>query len=514
MTIRGKLYLQAAILSLLISMAIGMAVYFSSRVDHELARAAIAQDLARDIAELFLLTDEYLAYHEPRMEMQWASRSQRIRDKLTASRDLIPTDKLFASFDSLTKAFNQLRTFFQARQQLLLDDGPAREFERIGAIQDRIAARIRMDSQKLLSQTFILAKNAQQEAQRLQRQGTRAAGFLGLAFIACSLLTTLALATNLNKKIALLVDGARRIGEGELDQPIHLPPNDEAGALAEAINQMARDLSTLLETERQAIIRLNGEIRERRLVEAQLAQLNRELEARVQARTAELELSNQDLESFSYSVSHDLRAPLRAINGYCALLEENLASRLEGTDRRFLATIRQTAGQMSQLIDDLLAFSHLGKRHPELEKFSPVDLVQQCLEQLGKHYPEHQVSVAIGILPEVHADPALLKQVYLNLLDNAFKFTGKCPAAKIEIGATAASGAVHFFVRDNGVGFDMRHAGKLFDVFTRLHRAEDFPGTGVGLALVRRIIERHGGQIWVESQPGQGTAFFFTLAEG
>lgn len=514
MTIRGKLYLHAALLSLLISLAIGTAIYFSTRVDRELARAAIAQDLARDIAELFLLTDEYLAYHAPRMEVQWASRSQRIRDKLTASRELIPTDRLFASFDSLTRAFNQLSTLFHARQQLIQGDDPTQDLERIGAIQDRVAARIRMDSQKLLSQTFILARNAQQEAQHLQRQGTRAGGVLGLAVIALSLLTTLALANNLNKKIALLVAGARRIGEGQLDQPIHLPPKDEAGTLAEAINQMARDLSTLLETERQAVSRLNNEIRERRQVEAQLAQLNRELEARVQARTAELELSNRDLESFSYSVSHDLRAPLRAINGYCALLEENLAARLEGTDRRFLTTIRQTAGQMSQLIDDLLAFAHLGKRHLELEKFSPVDLVQQCLEQLRKLYPEHQFTVEIGNLPVVQADPALLKQVYLNLLDNAFKFTGKSPAARIELGASETAGSVHFFVRDNGVGFDMRHAGKLFDVFTRLHRSEDFPGTGVGLALVRRIIERHGGRIWVESQPGQGTAFFFTLAEG
>jgi signal transduction histidine kinase len=232
---------------------------------------------------------------------------------------------------------------------------------------------------------------------------------------------------------------------------------------------------------------------------------------RAEQRTAQLDLANQELDAFSYSISHDLRAPLRAVNGYARMLVEDYHDRLDEEGRRLLAVVASSGEHMSRLVDDLLAFSRLS-RAPLAA--APVGMRALVEEALAEARGESRARVEIGDLPDAAADRGLLKQVWLNLAGNALKYSAKREAPRIEIGGKV-EGAEHvYWVRDNGAGFDMRYAQKLFGVFQRLHRADEFPGTGVGLAIVQRIVARHGGRVWAEGRPGEGACFYFSLPRG
>jgi PAS domain S-box-containing protein len=247
--------------------------------------------------------------------------------------------------------------------------------------------------------------------------------------------------------------------------------------------------------------------------QGKLAQLAETLEQRVAERTAQLEAAVKEMEAFSYSVSHDLRAPLRAMNGYSSILLQDYASQLTPEAARYLTAIRDNAKQMSDLIEDLLAFSRLSRQPLHKQSIDTADLVRQALQSLSGEQVGRRIETSMGELPACQGDPALLRQVWINLLLNALKFTREQNVARIEIGClTQEDGAPVYFVKDNGVGFDMRYAGKLFGVFQRLHRAEEYEGTGVGLAIVQRIIHRHGGRVWAEGAMGQGATFYFTLS--
>jgi signal transduction histidine kinase len=233
-----------------------------------------------------------------------------------------------------------------------------------------------------------------------------------------------------------------------------------------------------------------------------------ELEARVRSRTAELEASNKELESFSYSVSHDLRAPLRAVDGYARMLEEDHGPRLDDEGRRLLAVVRRSSLRMGELIDDLLAFSRLGRQAPARRLLDMTALAREVVAELNGG---GTTRVDLATLPHASADPALLRQVWGNLVGNALKYSGKRQDARVEIGGRETAAETVYWVRDNGVGFDMRYVGKLFGVFQRLHRSDEFPGTGVGLAIVQRVVARHGGRVWAEAKPGEGACFYFSL---
>ena len=236
-----------------------------------------------------------------------------------------------------------------------------------------------------------------------------------------------------------------------------------------------------------------------------------ELEERVAERTAQLEAALRELEATSYTISHDLRSPLRAINGFARILLDDYAAQLPPQAQQHLHRVRNGAQRMGQLIDDLLAFFRLNRQGVTRQWLAPAALAREALGALAREQAGRPVDVVIGDLPECQADPALLKQVFLQLLGNALKFTRQRQPARIEIGSERRGDETVYFVRDNGVGFDMQYVHKLFGIFQRLHGMEDFEGTGVGLAIVQRILHRHGGRIWAEAEPDKGATFYFTL---
>ncbi len=245
--------------------------------------------------------------------------------------------------------------------------------------------------------------------------------------------------------------------------------------------------------------------------ERALQAFNADLEQRVADRTAELEAANRELEAFCYSVSHDLRAPLRAVDGYTRILVDGYGSLLDAEGQRVCAVIQQSARNMGKLIDDLLAFSRVGRSSIQLAWVDMETLARSIFFEVTTPAERERIELRVAALPRALADPPLLRQVWLNLLSNAVKFSAKRPQALIEVLAEEDEHEVVYAVRDNGAGFDMRFADKLFGVFQRLHSAKEFEGTGVGLAIVRRIIERHGGRTWAQGEPDAGATIFFTL---
>jgi signal transduction histidine kinase len=333
--------------------------------------------------------------------------------------------------------------------------------------------------------TLYLASDMQGMQERLRLYGLIALLVIAISSSAAYGLSRL-FQRELSRPILALADTAKAVSERS-DYSVRASKHgsDELGLLTDAFNQML----------------------------AHIEEQNAVLEKRVRERTAELESANDELEAFCSSAAHDLRTPLRAITGFTEVLLDERGAGLPPGAKRYVNSIRAGSAQMSQLIEDLLSFSRLS-RQDLLRK--PVELGPLCAEVIDELEPEarsRQVEWRVGRLPEVFADPGLLRVVVTNLLSNALKYSRPRNPAIIEIDVERAGAGMSqaIFVRDNGVGFDMRNAEKLFGVFQRLHHAHEFEGTGVGLATVRRIIERHGGRIWAEARPDVGATFFFTL---
>jgi PAS domain S-box-containing protein len=244
-----------------------------------------------------------------------------------------------------------------------------------------------------------------------------------------------------------------------------------------------------------------------------IAELNRDLEEKIIKRTDQLKRSNEEMEAFSYSVSHDMRAPLRAITGFAAILEEDYGRKLDDEARRLIAVIRNNTKKMGNLIDDLLAFSRMGRQDMVKTNINTGKIVAEIITDLNTKNTNHTINWDIHKLPGTHGDPNTMRQVWINLISNSVKYTGGKPQPRIEIGSFMQQGQTVFFIKDNGVGFDIKYSNKLFKVFQRLHSADEFEGTGVGLAIVEKIISRHGGKIWAEAELGKGAIFYFSFPE-
>lgn len=287
---------------------------------------------------------------------------------------------------------------------------------------------------------------------------------------------------------------ARAVRSGELTARATVTGNDEIGELAAAFNTMTGELAALL---------------------AQQRDFNEQLAARVDERTAQLSAANQELEAFAYSVSHDLRAPLRAIDGFSRIVLEDYGPTLDAEGQRLLGIVRHNALRMQQLINDILHFSHVGRAELKDTTIDMAALAREVWFEVSadalSRAPERKIEFVLGELPPAHGDRAMVRQIWSNLLGNAAKFTQQRPAARIEVRARRQDGLIAYEVQDNGAGFDPAYRDKLFGVFSRLHSAQEFEGTGIGLALVKRIVNRHGGQVWASGQIDAGACIGFSL---
>ncbi|MEO8006855.1 MAG: ATP-binding protein [Betaproteobacteria bacterium] len=332
--------------------------------------------------------------------------------------------------------------------------------------------------------------------------------FLLIALVACALALAGAILSSawLQKNFTRPILGIRGVARQVIDSRDFTlratkTADDEIGSLVDAFNDMLAEINCMT----QALESSNTESR----------RLNANLEQRIYRCTLELESTNRELESFSYSVSHDLRAPLRAIDGYARMVEEDYGDRLDDDGKRMLAVVRGEAVRMGRLIDDLLSFSKLSRQAMDpVRNVNMTRLAQEVAQLLVREQDAERVRFDIRPLPSVEGDVLLLREVWTNLLGNALKYSGGKPQAEILVRGELQNGNALFRVQDNGVGFDMKYAANLFGIFQRLHKAEEFEGTGMGLAIVHRVVTRHGGSVHADARPGEGATFHFTLPAG
>ncbi|MDT3735506.1 MAG: CHASE domain-containing protein [Denitratisoma sp.] len=308
----------------------------------------------------------------------------------------------------------------------------------------------------------------------------------------------------LPENIAEFQRGVRKTYINEVEQP----RKDGSAVWTETSTRFERDPTS----GHLVVYGVSRDITERKVAERRLRDFNAELERRVHQRTAELERANRDLESFSYSISHDLRAPLRAINGFSSILASEERERLSADGKDLLDRVAKAATRLGQLIDDVLEYSRAGRLAKADERVDLRVLAQKISGELEETYPH--TAITVGGLPTVQGDPTMLRQILINLVGNACKYSSRRAQPMVEIGAQEGQDEVVIHVQDNGAGFDMRYADKLFGMFQRLHPESDFQGTGVGLAIVKRLVERHGGRVWAEAEPDRGATFRFTLGKG
>jgi light-regulated signal transduction histidine kinase (bacteriophytochrome) len=319
-----------------------------------------------------------------------------------------------------------------------------------------------------------------------------------LTAIAIILLLANWLQRQISRPILQLADTARAVSE-KRDYNVRAVPGgvDELGTLTQAFNHMLNQIQ-----EREAALRAS---------QSELQELNRELEERVLLRTSELAATNKELEAFTYSVSHDLRAPLRHVDAFAQLAQEQTADSGSPELHKYVERIRAGVQNMGRLIDDLLNLSRVGRAEVVQQSVSLNAVVDEVISEMRLEIENRNIKWAIGRLPVAACDPGLIKQVFANLIANAVKYTRPREQAIIAIDVETVDGTRAIYVRDNGVGFDSRYKEKLFGVFQRLHRAEEFEGTGVGLAIVKRILDLHGGRIWAASELDKGATFWFTF---
>jgi light-regulated signal transduction histidine kinase (bacteriophytochrome) len=493
----------------IILMALAIAWSFREiyRADRNMA---LASDMRQAAFDRIFLRDDYLLNPSERAKIQWYARSKALQVLL----------------DSASKRFTHIE------EQTLLQEARMNfdlTLSSFSGILEKHKAKVPAEGSRLafageesrqISQIFIqayalnetisrLLELSRSDAKKAQINGIVLIGLFVTAGVLAIVFNSILLNQILVHRITSLRKGVNIIGDGDLNYRINEEGEDELTDLARASNQMVGKLQASY----TSIENLEQEMVQRKEAEEVAHRLNSELEQRVRERTAQHEVVNKELESFSYSISHDLRAPLRAIDGFSQALLEDYGENFDDTAKSYLDRVRKATHNMGRLIDDVLKLSRVTQLAICRETVDVSGMVTEISDKLQKSNHDREVEVVIekGVL--VNGDPHLIQIVIENLMENAWKFTSRTDNPKIELGTVINEGTMVCFIRDNGAGFDMTYGNKLFGAFQRLHSSEDFPGTGIGLATVQRVVNRHGGQVWAEAEVGKGATFYFTFCE-
>jgi signal transduction histidine kinase len=467
--------IQRRLLLLFITVLLGMAtlvtteIWVNRRIEAAMQAQVLYREITNDVSALHLLTYGYLLDGRQRRPMQWLSIHASLGELLQHVTDRDEAVAPLLLGDLLTNHRDLIPLF-----HILLEPSAGGEGRAEGERRELANARLAVKQVEMADDAGRLLFASQQRTLTLQRKGER-------TILAATLLITLLvgglalhLARSISRSLHRMAEGAHRLAAGDLGYRIDLQEKNELGLLAGSMDRMA---------------------------------------ARLQNRTEELQTLNREMEAFNYSVSHDLRAPLRGIDGFSQALQEDYAEHLDDAGRDYLQRVRQAAQRMGHLIDDLLRLSRISRQQINLK---PVDLsamAENIVFELQQRDPAHHPELDLAPGLSARGDRELLRIALENLLGNAWKFTGQTAGARIELGQELQDQERVFYVRDNGAGFDMAHADKLFTPFQRLHTTSEFPGTGIGISLAQRIIHRHGGRIWAVGAPQQGATFYFTLPE-
>jgi signal transduction histidine kinase len=471
----------------------GMLVATTRTVNVALQNADIASRIADGTATLRYLALEYLGSPSERAEMQW-------RQKHKSLLELI--DKVGAGDVLEKRQLESLRL-----QILLLKEGyekllgnipktPAASRPRGDASNEyasKLASSLIVNTQSVIGHAATLENQSRARVESLLDRAQWVFLLIGVGLSIMLLTVMTAVTRDITRRLGRLRQGAEAIGLAQLGYRIYMPSDDEIGAVEKSFNNMADQL----QSQRQALV---SESTRRGEAEQSL----------IQAVSA-AEVANKELETFAYSVSHDLRAPIRGMAGFSQILIEDFGAQLPQEAQEHLRVIQAEGQRMGQLIDDLLNLSRVARAPLRREAVDMSALATEVLATLRKAEPARKVECIVADGLTASGDPGLLKILLNNLLGNAWKFTGRTAAPRIEFGAASGNGGPAFVVRDNGAGFDMAYSGKLFGAFQRLHTSDEFPGTGIGLAIVQRILNRHGGRIWAEGATNQGATFSFSL---
>jgi signal transduction histidine kinase len=501
MTIRSKL-MTIGLIPVMLALIVLAAVFWTSsqmRRAREADRSAYA--IVTNVFELNLTTDQYLRQPEARPRLQFESVHTALQKNL----------ELRGTWNEKEEGLiKRMRESHQAMGQLfslLVSLSAQNEFGNASSdpaeLRERVVAQLLANSRQIVTDAVGLSQISAIHLDTAQRRGL--SGILLIAAFSAAGMILLAALTirSVLRPIDKLKEGAAVIALGDFGHRITIDSRDEVGELAATFNDMTGKLAK----SHVSINLLETEITERKRAEESLKQAHWQL--RDHAR--QLEETNKELERFAYTISHDLRAPLRAVSVFAHTLAEREAANLSDDGKQRLDAIEKNGVKMGQLIDDLLAFSAAGRSTMNIASIDMAALTEETLETLRMANDRDLSGVTVGSLPFAFGDPVLIRQVLINLLGNAVKFTRNKPERHVEIGSVAQDGETVYFVKDNGIGFDMQYYPKLFNVFERLVTDEEFEGSGVGLAIVHRLVTRHGGRVWAEGKPAEGATFYFSL---
>ncbi len=504
MKVKNRLYISAGILIVLVTVLVSAIFIISNQITEENRRYKIVHDVHLAVSELAIITYEYLIHHEKRMEQQWNLRYNsmaEIIEKAAAEEESRQLMKLISvDYTTLGNLFQQVTANYKKGQKLIQEGASQGKIDNVILLEERLVAQLLIESQSIFTDAYRMENKAHSstvKAQELARNLTLISVIILAAIITT---TSLLIARSISKPLDVLIKGTEIIGKGDLEHKVNIKSRDEMGQLAVSFDEMTSKL-------KESYTGLKKEITERKRAEEKIQRLNRELEHRL----IEIRAANKELEAFSYSVSHDLRTPLRAIDGFSQILLEDYPDKLDREGRRVLSVIRDNTGRMGKLIEDLLTLSRLGRKEMGKTKINMEKLTRGVFEELKGVTPEGKLRMKMNDLPPAGGDESLIREVLVNLLSNAVKFSKNEKSPVIEVGGTLEDNENIYYVKDNGVGFDMKYRDKLFGVFQRLHSQQEFKGTGVGLAIVQRIIHRHGGRVWAEGKVNKGATFYFTL---